>query len=271
MSIIINGNKLEIPGLATKSWLDQGSPKWLKEITDFNPRTRSVHFIVAHTHKGIPGKLLSGYGQPSSEAQALIRYQTNTDRAVSWDYTVDSDGTVYVQNDPIKKYSWQAGSVNSISLGFEMVQTPTGDLYEGQIEKTVLLIDALTAYLGIQRQIPWNLAKNSPRVGTCVRLEQEKGENVVGIVGHRNITKDRGAGDPGDLIYLALKKAGYESFDLDSKDDINTWKTRQVALGIPLADCDGIPLKKTVMALKASGKPFGMYVSRPVDAFLTVI
>lgn len=265
MALIINGKKIEIPGLTTKSWQD--GPSWLKEITDFNPRTRWLRMIVMHTHKGVKGKVLPGIGKNSSTAENLARYQTNTDRQVSWDFTIDRDGSVLVQNDPAKKYSWQAGNVNSISLGFELVQTDEGDVYEGQIEKTVLLIDALTALLGIQRQIAWSKKSNGPKVSVVKRL-QDGGSDVVGVVGHRNQTTDRGPGDPGDAMYLALQKAGYECFDLDEQEDLKAWKDRQKALGFPMAECDGVPGPKTIEALKAKGHKFGLWVKRPVDDLL---
>lgn len=265
MSLIIAGKKVDVPGLKVLSWQD--GIQWIKEVTDFSPRKKSVRLIICHTAKGVEGKLLPGVGPESSTAKALVRYQTNTDRDVSWDYTIDFDGTIYCQNDPAKKATWQAGNVNGISLGFELVQTEDGDVYEVQIEKAVLLIDALTALLGIQRQIAWDKAGNKPKVGVCSRLESG-GADVVGIAGHRNQTKNRGAGDPGDHIYLALQKAGYECFDLNEEEDLKVWRERQKTLGFPASDCDGVPGPKTVAALKAAGHKHGMYVFRPIDALL---
>lgn len=268
MSLILNAKKFDIPNLEVKSWLD-GVP-WIKEITDFNLRTLFVRLIIVHTHKGVKGKLLPGMGVGSGAASSLVRYQVNTERKVSWDYTIDSNGVVYCQNDPVKKYSWQAGSVNPLSFGIEIVQQENGDVYEGQIEKAVLLIDALTALLGIQRQICWDSTKNAPRANLCQRLV-DGGSSVVGIAGHRNQSKDRGPGDPGDFIYLALQKAGYDCFDLNHGEDIDTWKGRQQALGMAASDCDGVAGPKTVEKLKAAGYPRGLWVSRPVDSLIATI
>jgi len=265
MSLIIAGKKVDVPGLKVLSWQD--GIQWIKEVTDFYPRKKAVRLIICHTAKGIKGSLLPGAGTESSTAKALVRYQTNTDRDVSWDYTIDFDGTIYCQNDPVKKATWQAGSVNGVSLGFELVQKDNGDVYEVQIEKAVLLIDTLTALLGIQRQIAWDRTGNKPKVGVCSRLKTG-GTDVVGIAGHRNQSKNRGPGDPGDYIYLALQKAGYECFDLDMLEDLKAWKERQKALGIPEAECDGIPGTKTVSVLKAAGYKHGMWISRPLDVLL---
>lgn len=268
MSIVLKGQKIEIPGLVTRSYLD-GIPH-IKLITDHSPRTRWLQMICAHTHHGTKGKLLPGVGPDTTIDDALARYQVNTKLCVSWDYTVDQNGDVTVQSDPTKTCSWQAGQsgINNRSLGLEMVQTRTGDVYEGQIGKTVLLIDALTALLGIQRVIVWDSSKNAPKTGIVKRLQEDGGIDFVGILGHRNCSKDRGPGDPGDYLFLALKAAGYETFDLDKQEDLKAWKERQKALGIPEADCDGIPGPKTLAALKAAGHKHGMYVRRPIDDLL---
>lgn len=263
MSLVIANKQIDIPGLEIHSWLDAALP-WIKEITDFSPRTLATRLIMGHTHKGIAGKVLPGSGTGTSTAKALVRYQTNTDRKVSWDYTCDNNGVIYCQNDPTKKASWQAGSVNGISLGFEMIQADNGDLYEVQIEKMVLLIDALTSLLGIQRQIPWDKKGNRPKKSVCPRL-QAGGRDVTGFAGHRNQTVDRGPGDPGDAIYLALQKAGYECFELNDNEDLQVWKGRQKTLGFTDAQCDGVPGAKTVAALKATGYKHGIYVRRPID------
>jgi len=262
MSLIIAGKKIEVPGLVVHDW--QTGPSWIKEITDFYPRSHPVHLIICHTHKGKVGKLLPGMGPGSSVASALVRYQTNTARSVSWDYTIDTNGEVFCQNDPTKKVSWQAGSVNGISLGFEMVQLESGELYEGQIEKVVLLIDALTLELGIQRQICWDKAHNKPKITVCPRLASG-GDDVVGIAGHRNQTNNRGPGDPGDHIFFALQRAGYECFDLTIGEDLQVWKDRQKSLGIR---ADGVPGPNTLAALKAAGHKNGLWVKRPVDDLL---
>jgi hypothetical protein len=268
MSIVINGKKIEVPGLKTTSHLD--GVAHIKYMTDCNPRKQTIRMIIAHTHKGIKGKLLPGTGPNSTTDDALARYQNNTGRHVSWDYTIDKNGDVIAQSDPAKTVAWHAGQhgVNERSLGFEIVQNEDGSVYEGQIDKVVLLIDALTALLGIQRQIVWDSSKGSPKVGIEKRLQMDGGADFVGVAGHRNTSRDRGPGDPGDYLFLALQKAGYECFDLSKGEDLKVWKDRQRALGIPETECDGIPLKKTVEALKQAGHKHGLWVKRPVDDLL---
>lgn len=263
MSITINKIKEEIPGVKTVSWMDN-DPK-VKYVTDKNKRTRTPRVIVAHTHEGILGTLLDGLGPNTTIDERLASYQTQTDRMVSWDYTGDKNGDVTCQNDPMVDYTWHGNGTNPVSVGIEMIQNlPTGDLYKEQIAKMVLFIDYLTARLGIQRQIPWDKTKNKPvltqlkRAATC--------DDFVGIVGHVNVTSNKGPGDPGPWLFLALKEAGYELFDVSSEEDKKTWKQRQQQLGVTAVD--GIPLTATVAALKAVGKKHGMWVARPIDALL---
>lgn len=274
MSIIFNSKKYEIQGLNTKSWQD--GYKNIKYITDKTKRSRAIRMIVIHTHEGIISNLVAGGGRDSTVDETLARYQTNTERSVSWDYTVDMNGDVICQNDPCIDFSWQAGNVNGFSLGIEMVQDkdPTNSskrvLYSKEIEKTVLLIDTLTAALGIQRQIPWNKKQNKPNLKQIKRLSSSEGsgDDLVGIIGHVNITSERGPGDPGDHIFFALRDAGYECFDMDSSEDVNVWKQRQISFGMNEKDCDGIPLNKTVLTLKSKGFKNGMYIQRPIDSII---
>ena len=224
MSIVINKIKEEIPGVKTVSWADN-DPK-VKYVTDKNKRTRTVRAIVAHTHEGILGKILDGIGPNTTIDERLASYQTQTDRMVSWDYTCDKNGDFTCQNDPLVDYTWHGNGTNPVSLGIEFIQNlPSGDLYKEEIDKGVLFIDFLTARLGIQRQIPWDKTKNKPvltqlrRLATC--------EDFVGVCGHVHITSNRGPGDPGPWLFLALKEAGYELFDINSEEDKKAWKQRQ--------------------------------------------
>ncbi len=265
MSIVLDGEKIATPGLETVSWLDD--PK-VPKTTDVNPRTQWLRAIVMHTVHGKVGKLLPGLSKPSTRAESYAKYQANTSRDVSWDYTIDTDGTIVVSNDPIKSFTWQATSVNPFTLGIELVQEDNGDLYEGQIAVAVQFLDLLTRELAdrghpIQRQVPMTM-DGKPVKGVIKRIaNSETAKQVVGVYGHRNQTSNRGAGDPGDFIFDALLRAGYKGFNLDANDDVKFWKDIQTRLG--LSPADGIPGRGTQQALIAAGYKHGLMVTRPGD------
>jgi hypothetical protein len=264
MSIVLNGQKIETPGLETISWLDD--PK-VPRATDVNPRTKWIRAIVMHTVSGKMGGVRPGKAPPSKRAESYAKYQANTTRDVSWDYTIDVDGTIVVSNDPLVNYTWQASAVNPWTIGIEMVQESNGDLWEGQIATTVRFLDMITRELAdrghpIQRQVPMGPA-GKPVRGVIPRIANaELAKSVVGIMGHRNQTSNRGPGDPGDHIFEALLKAGYKGMNLDAQDDITFWKGVQHMLGLTE---DGVPGPGTANGLKAQGYPHGLWVNRPGD------
>ena len=260
MAIVLGGARVETPGLETVSWLDDPA---VPKATDGNPRRERIRAVVLHTVKGIRGKLLPG-SKPSTRAEAYAKYQANTSRDVSWDYTIDTDGTIVVSNDPIERYTWQAGSVNPFTLGIEMVQEANGDLYADQMAVAVRFLDLLTRELSkrghpIQRAIPWKDGK--PVEGVIARLRNEP-KTVAGIYGHRNQTDQRGPGDPGNYIFEALAAAGYQQFDYDAGADLAAWRGVQAGYRLPV---DGIPGIATRDALIAAGYPHGLLVRRPGD------
>lgn len=252
-------------GLRALSYNESGGPK---HITDFDPRKRFVRSIVFHTTSGSAKRVVPGAGA-GGRAKVFADYQVKTDRFVSWDGTIDTDGLVLWQNDPAKNYSWHATSWNSCSLGIEIVQEKDGTLYQAQIDAAVLLADVLTATLGIQRQLPWDASHSCVMPGVLPRADEkgsDKGTSLMGVFAHFHNTQNRGAGDPGRFVYDALYAAGYEGFDVNKDEDRAAWRQRQKTLGL---SADGLPFAQTHAALKAAGKPCGIWVPRPCDAYLT--
>ncbi len=190
----------------------------------------------------------------------MARYQAGSPRAVSWDYTIDQDGSVAVSNDPCKYYTWHATAVNGITLGIEMIQDDDGALYEKEIQDTAQFILFLCNKLGIQAQIPWR--KGKPIEGIIKRIEGPlAGRDVVGVYGHRNQTTNRGPGDPGNAIFEELARIGFETFDYDQDEDLNAWKARQKTLGIPTEECDGVVGPGTRKRLEEAGYKNGLWIN----------
>jgi hypothetical protein len=252
-------------GLLSVSFNEPGGPP---RITDFDPRKRTPRALVFHTTSGGARKVATE--APSGGEDTYAQYQVKTDRFVSWDGTIGKRGRTLWQNDPAEWYSWHATAWNSCSMGVEIVEA-RGTIYQAQLDAAVLLADVVTALFGIQRQIPWDAVRGGVQSGVLPRADEkgkDKGASLVGIFAHFHNTLNRGAGDPGRFVFDALKQAGYEGFDMRGDEDQRVWKDRQKSLGIV---ADGLPLRDTQRALRASGKLCGMWVPRPCDAALDAI
>ena len=269
MSIVLGGRRLDVAGVETISYLDD--PKVVPRASDGSPRRGWIRGIVAHTVHGLPGALRPG-AKPSTRAEWYARYQAASDRKVSWDFTVDTDGTVAWSNDPLERACWHGHTVNAHTLGFEMVQDhDTGAMYEATIAAAAAMIDFLTLQLGIQRQTPWRDGK--PYAGRIERCQSgNNGARLVGVYGHRNVwirnshgglEAVRGRGDPNDHLFVELARRGYETFDTEAGQDLEVWKARQAELGFAAKACDGIPGPATVERLRAKGHAGGVWVLPP--------
>lgn len=271
MAIVLDGKPYDVPGVETISWLDD--PKLVPQATDGRPRTTFARMIMAHTVHGKRGGLMPG-GKPSNKAEWYARYQANSTRSVSWDFTVDTDGTVAWSNDPCRRYTWHGHTVNAYAIGFEMVQDPDGTMYAATIEAAVKVIDFLTRFehplIAIPRQTPYRNGK--PYAGRITRCDSgQNGRRFAGINGHRNVwTKNsvgsfsavRGPGDPNDHLFVALAAGGYETFDSEAEEDIARWKARQQEVG---ATADGGYGPATRTKAKEKGYAHGQWVRRPGD------
>lgn len=276
MGLVINGVVEEIPGLKILSWHDNPVFR-LKPREDEIPRSAStwVHQIIAHTTGGIPGghdlrpqRLIPGLAPPCNDGERVARMWSNDGKHAGAHFVVDRDGVIVCLADILLETTYHAPPCNSHSVGIEIAQghgpdeTPEDQrdqgrcLYEGQLDAFVLLVDALTRRLRIQRQFHFPYRK-----GPILRLEQE-GKDCVGIFGHRDVSATRGFGDPGDFVFQRLLTAGYEPYDFGLSADKTAWKARQAKLGLA---GDGVPGPATCEALVKSGMHNGLWVQRPSD------
>lgn len=261
-AMILGGQRVKVPGNVVLNWLDGSCAPM---ATDLTVRHVPPQNITLHTNTGQPHDPLLELTANASNACRLAIYQTTTEREVSWDFTVSRLAYILQQNDPLAYYSWNASQMNGYTLGIETEQGPGGVLSVAAIDALVRLVDALTRSLGIQRQIPAVMVGGRlvPDRRVLARFGVgEGGKTFFGILGHRQVTTNRGPGDPGDAIYQAFLDAGYEGFDLSTWDDYRAWFPRQAALGVPQS---GKPGPETVAALKAAGFRHGMFVWRPGD------
>lgn len=270
MGVIIGGIQEAVPGLEVTSWEDAGGPPRLKRGEDCRDRfTRWVRGIVLHTTKGIPGGsdnraqvIRPGLGPDRKGDVGAARFWATSAKQAGAHLVVDFDGSVVCLADLLTEASFHAGEVNEVTIGIEIYQGSDAELYEGQLEAVVRLVDFLTRRFRIQRQC------HGPYKGGPVARIAEGAQKVVGIYGHRDVTTNRGSGDPGDAVFARLVRAGYEQYDFSIGEDKAVWRQRQEQLNTELGvglTVDGVPGQKTVAALVDSGRPTGLWVSRPSD------
>lgn len=218
-----------------------------------------IRSIILHTTKGkSPVLVKMGAGKFTGVGSKVARFWSTCSKVGGAHLVVDLDGSITCHADLSQDSAQHAGNCNSVSIGIEIYQTEAGEVYDEQLNATVALLDYLTLRFGIQRQIP------PPEQKQVIYRCTVGGKDVVGIYGHRNVTTDRGPGDPGASIFDKLVHAGYECFKFQKSEDIHVWKERQIMLGFSVLS-DGIPGKQTVAALAKKGYLGGLWVKRPND------
>jgi hypothetical protein len=267
--VVINGQQVEVPGLVVANWHDD--PRLRLRIGEKGQhndgrarRTKWIRSIILHTTKGIPGgrdnrpqKILPGVGPTGSRAEAVASYWSTSDLASGAHLVCDFDGSWVCLADLATECAYHATTVNDVSIGIEIYQGSGAELYEGQLDSVVAMVDFLTARFGIQRQIPHQYRGPIPRL-------VEGGADCVGVFGHRDQTHRRGAGDPGDEIMRKLAAAGYEQFDFAGGEDLRIWSDRQRTVGGQVGSkllVDGVPGPATVTALRQLEHPAGLWAA----------
>lgn len=265
--LIVDGARIYARGLHVISWMEDPRLR-LRSPEDCRPRLVGtwIRYIVVHTTKGLtPQPIIAGYGPAVEAGLRCSRYWANDGRNASAHLVVDHDGVVAQTADVVRTVAYGCPSWNADGVHIEIYQGGNGELYEEQLQATVLLVDVLTAALGIQRQVPHQYT------GTIPRWERGD-ETVVGVIGHRDAARNRGAGDPGNAIFNRLGLAGYEAWDFalpnSTEGSRTVWRQRQRELGLAP---DGIPGKKTVAALRDSGRHHGLWVPRPGDGKILAV
>lgn len=263
MALIVAGSSVEVPGLEIRSWKDD--PKLKLATGDYRKRPDTwVRGIILHTTKGIPGgpdrrpqDIQPGLGPDTKRDERLPEMWSLDARNAGAHLIVDHDASIVCAADLQWHAALHAGNVNNVTVGIEIYQDSKARLYEGQLEAVVTLVDFLTRLFSIQRQLHWPYGRQALKRGL------KHGIDMVGVFGHRDVSNNRGEGDPGNRIMEMLRDAGYESFNFAHDEDKETWKGRQEALDLLP---DGVPGPKTAAAIVKAGKsPIGLWVGRPSD------
>jgi hypothetical protein len=154
---------------------------------------------------------------------------------------IDFDGGIYCNQDIARCAAYAAEGANPYSVSIEMCTPPNGGIYQATLDATTRLVEALTwsgvpgsGLLPIPFQIPRGPYANAPllrcETGEGPTRHQLSPADLIGIIGHRDNTSNRGYGDPGNAIFDELGARGAELVDYDRREEIALGKTRQAAL-----------------------------------------
>jgi hypothetical protein len=269
--LVLEGRAIVLPGFDIQNFID--NPKLKLAIGDMrwrNARERnSIRLIVMHTTGGIPGGkdlrpqvILPGFGPSTNAGERVVGSWTHdTNRPGGAHLIIDFDGRIYCCADLLTEAAYHAERANGPSVGIEVVQGHDACLYQEQINLAARFVLALCRVMPTPIQFQITKPYNGQPLNRFVLSQQLTIplNDVVGIVGHRDLTSNRGEGDPGGAIMDALALAGCERFDFDRCEDIIIWKNRQAILGMAIHD--GIAGPATVSALKQAGHPDGIWRS----------
>lgn len=266
MSVAWNGRRIEIPGLRTISFLDPGGPPRTPNCNTSDKgapghynlsQVQPISGAVWHTvHGTATGAVLSdGTCGSDHEAMAYAVDFAKPSRGASSQFIVADNGTVLNVADLVTDRCWHAGSReadwNPFTVGIEMSQHRAGGICKATLDAAVTLAWWLCRAFGIQAMIPVTPA-GEPDLDNIPRLVDSFGAGARSFYGHwfHAGQEVRGYGDPGPAFPKAFLASGAEGFDLRRGQDLTVWRLRQAALGLPLADQDGIAGPQTVAAIR---------------------
>jgi hypothetical protein len=259
--LLIAGDLIAVPGLTVIPPASHGGPAWAAlDPGDYRARlTPWIRQIILHTTGGNwPQPIRAGAG-PRGHAEQIARMWVGDPAHSAAHLLVDYDGAVACLCDLARVEAWHAEASNPWSVGIEMCTLPDGGIYEATLAAAATLVAALCEHFGIPEQMPRGPYRGQPlrrmETGAGATRRQLGGPDIVGVLGHRDNTGDRGRGDPGDAIWARLAALGFEGLDYDGLEDVELGKRRQAALvarGEQLA-VDGIVGPASLAAARRQG------------------
>jgi hypothetical protein len=202
-------------------------------------KTKWIRQIIVHTTKGtFPQHVKPGAG-PAGKGQVVADFWRKDPNHSAAQIVIDNNGDIYCLCDLVKYAAYHATTANDMSIGIEIYQMNDGGIYEAALVACVKLVRTLCRVLRIPYQGPRRIYNNQPLLRMISGLPGRRGEDCVGVFGHRDLawdykklTSTRGRGDPGDIIFEMLFKDGMAGWDYNARADIAFWKGVQAAVNL---------------------------------------
>lgn len=246
--LLIAGVLIAVPGVHVVS--PHETPWSQLSPGDYRQRRGRPHQVMLHTTKGDwPQEIRPGSG-PAGRAQRTAQMWIADPTYSSAPIVVGSDGESACLADLVLTEAYHATVSNPYSIGIETYQELKGVIYQAAIDSTVAICGVIADACAIPRQFPGRVYNGHP-----MRRMLDGGRDCFGFFGHRDNTERRGRGDPGDAIFVALERAGWEPLDFEAGQDLEVWRARQRllnAMGETLV-VDGLPGPGTMDALHRRG------------------
>ena len=168
-------------------------------------RRKAVTHVILHTTGGYPDSkhLTPQRIRPEAAssrhclAADVHAYWSKTERIGAAHLLVDADGSVYQIADLSTRAMYHCVGYNQVSIGVEVVQQSDSSLFAVQLVSVVELCE----WLVLRFSLPRSVAMPYTGVRDVV--------DGVGVLGHRDLSSNRGSGDPGDFVMEALVDAGW--------------------------------------------------------------
>lgn len=263
MSVVMNGRRVEIPGLRTLSFLDPGGPPRTPNCNtndrnapgSYKPSViQPISGAIWHTFHGTAnGTILTdGTCGEDHEAMAVAKDFARPSRRASSQFLISDPGTVLNIADLVTDRCWHAGSSeadwNPFTIGIEMAQHKAGGQCAATIAAAVTLAWWICKTFGVQPMLPVT-PTGAPDLDNLPRLIGSGARSFYGHWFHAG-QDVRGRGDPGPAFPRAFLASGAEGFDIRRGQDLAVWRLRQQRLQMPATEIDGIAGPTTVETME---------------------
>lgn len=202
--LIFNAQPLPIDGVAVVNFQDDAA--WTLPIPKCGTyRRRPIVCVVLHTTGGYPDHdhptpqriRDEAAGPQHCHAAAVLADWRRSSRIGGAHVLVDADGTCYCLTDLATTAAYHCVGWNQASIGIEVVQQRDSSLFAAQLLSVGRIVDAIATKLSLPRRVAVDYA-GQPRSSV----------DGIGVVGHRDLSGNRGAGDPGDFVMGAVADVG---------------------------------------------------------------